>query len=327
VDEAHFFPVKSIHNGPLAMLLQNARLIFASTPEVGESPCRHILDGRVNGEPICEYVNFEFICPRCKEAMQDDDSVMCPHRFFWLPQFQNPDVMFIAREAFGQSSDGFRREIMGTQAVSAQTFIQPNYIQALRERPPYVFRQAPRVVYVSADPSGASRHYEDGNTSDYAIVTSCCIDGMTVVSSFFSFFYCSYLYPICVRLVDDGGGAGPPLVSKRRPVEELPGSRVIKRTSTLGVFGSVAPQCSRPSHGIISVHFIRPIAAKTGTLSLPLKSASVSAGSGASAPLTKARSFSGLTRKRPCVCESGGGQKRLRKVDDIRRPISSRARW
>lgn len=146
------------------MLLQNARLIFASTPEKTESACKNILEGQYNGEPICEYFNCEWICPLCKE----NELRSCSHRANWRPPMHQAEVIKICEVAYG-ASDDFNQEIMGTQVESPHRFIHKTYIESWKKQPNFVTTKPPRYIYISCDPSGSHGVKKGNNRSDYAI--------------------------------------------------------------------------------------------------------------------------------------------------------------
>lgn len=182
------------------MLLMGATLIFASTPATRESPCKSILEGKYRQKFICLYFNFEFTCPGCKLIQESMASYICPHRIHWRPMHQNPEILYIARAAYGEGSEDFKREIMGTDATTMHAFIHPKSIENLRirafDKSRVHLRQPPRYVFVSCDPCGSSKRSEEGTTSDYAFVTACFVGGVPVVCFSFFFFF-SFL---CISL-------------------------------------------------------------------------------------------------------------------------------
>lgn len=167
------------------MLLMGATLIFTSTPETRESPCKSILEGKYKGEHVCMFMNFEFTCEDCKIINENHPGYICPHRIHWRPMHQNPETVYIARAAYGEGSDEFNREIMSSHTTSAHTFIHPQKIDHLRTKPHVKLTSTPRYVFVSCDPCGSTKVTEDNNTSDYAFVTACVSEGAVVVSSLF----------------------------------------------------------------------------------------------------------------------------------------------
>ena len=101
--------------GPLAQMLRGARIIMASTPEYGDSPCKGIIEGidPETGLPIASYVNFQFTCDKCLEIQRKAQaaSYLCTHRMWWRPPFQNPRVMKILEIAYGEAGkEQYNRE-------------------------------------------------------------------------------------------------------------------------------------------------------------------------------------------------------------------------
>lgn len=173
-----------------------ATLIFASTPPTRESPCKSILEGKYRDKFICVYFNFEFTCPGCKIIQETIHSYICPHRIHWRPMHQNPEILYIARAAYGEGSEDFKREIMGTDANTMHSFVHPKSIENLRIRASddhrIKLKRPPKYVFVSCDPCGSTKRSEDGTTSDYAFVTVCFDNAIPVVclfSVFYSFFF------------------------------------------------------------------------------------------------------------------------------------------
>jgi hypothetical protein len=181
VDEAHFIKRRCIETGPLAQVIMEANVIFASTPATGHSGIQGVLDGKVDGEEICAKVDFEFNCPACKKRQRHNPAVMCLHRLHMRPQIQNMHALMIARAAYGPESEAFRREIFGTAVYGSNTFIDPEHIKRLETAPRHKPHKPPRYIYVSCDPSGSTKYYVDDHTSEYAFVTAYMENGKAVV--------------------------------------------------------------------------------------------------------------------------------------------------
>lgn len=197
VDEAHFIHPEAIKAGPKAMVLGGACVIMASTPATGVSGIQDILDGTLEktGEPICEWVDFDFTCPICKEIIVVDETWMCPHRIFWRPPIQSIESVLISRAMYGGAVDAFNREIMGSASMVTDSFIPSDYIDAFRKLPPYVPNGVIRQVWCSADPSGQTVNFVDGHTSDYAMVSAYFQDHMYVVrQKKYVFLFIFYFY-------------------------------------------------------------------------------------------------------------------------------------
>jgi len=205
VDEAHFLPRRSIENGPLAMLLQQARILMASTPPTGVSGIQTILDGKLpDGSPICTVVDFEFNCPRCKLIQIDHPEYVCTERFFLRPHIQDSESVMIMRAAYGPDSDAYKREALGSAVMGSHDFIPQEDIKILRETPSFQTTLAPHYVFISCDPSGSTKHYREDATSDYALVTAFIEKGSLVVKKiYFLFCFSLFMYSIW-----DGDGGG-----------------------------------------------------------------------------------------------------------------------
>ena len=184
VDEAKFFKPETIRSGPLAMLLQKAVLIFASTPEINGNPCRGITEGEFQGEKVCEYVNFELTCPDCKLICEKNPSHVCDHRPGWRSVMHDPEIIGILQVAMGDP-DSFQREVMGTQTTSSIAFIDREYIERLHTVDWYNFKQPPDAIFFCVDPNGASIHWDNAERSYYAMLSFAIVDGQAVVIFFF----------------------------------------------------------------------------------------------------------------------------------------------
>jgi len=190
VDEAHFLPRRSIENGPLAMLLQQARVVMASTPPTGISGIQSILEGKLpDGSPICTVVDFEFNCPRCKIIQVDHPEYVCVERFYLRPHIHDSESVMIMRAAYGPDSDAYKREALGSAVVGSHDFIPNEHVKMMRESPSYQPKMPPQYVYISCDPSGSTKHYREDATSDYALVTAFIEDGCIVVIIFYFLFF------------------------------------------------------------------------------------------------------------------------------------------
>jgi hypothetical protein len=184
VDEAHFIPEESIENGLNAMILQGACAVLASTPPKGKSGIQSLLENKRDdtGEYVCTQVDFDFTCPTCKEVQVKNKTYMCPHRWHWRPPVQSDDSVMISRALFGGNQEAFNREIMGTSVISSNLFIEPEHVMRLRNKSLVTRDTPPHFVYVSMDPSGATKKYIDGHTSDYAITTAYFKEGQVTVT-------------------------------------------------------------------------------------------------------------------------------------------------
>jgi hypothetical protein len=167
----------------MAMMLQKAVMIFASTPAIGESPIEHIKTGvsKLTGEPICEVVNFELTCPECKLIQESLTTHVCDHRAGWRPPMHDPEILAILEAAYGPDTDHFSREIYGTQVSLANRYIPKNYIENIERADWYDFKESPDYIYISIDPATNSLHL-DGIRSFFAMVTACIVDAQAIVS-------------------------------------------------------------------------------------------------------------------------------------------------
>lgn len=163
-------------------------MIFASTPESGESPCKGILRGEVDGKRICLYLNREWICEDCKENGIDE----CHHKTGQRPIFQKPEIMQVLKAAYGKDNVSYKKEIQGTQGESAHTFIPKRHMQTLRAAEWHKTRVSPRFLFVSCDPSGSTLAEKTGDRSDYVLLTG-YVEGGTCVVIFFIYVY-MYMY-------------------------------------------------------------------------------------------------------------------------------------
>lgn len=190
VDEAHFGRPDCILNGPLAQMGQNACIVFASTPATGTSGIEGVLKGVDDyGNEICTKVDFEFTCPACKKKQEKNPEVLCVHRMHLRPHIQDSYTLMIAKAAYGENVDAFRREMMGSTVIDAHAFISPRRVEVMRTMEPYATTTQPRFLFVSTDPSGASKKDKDGTTSAYAIVTAFVEESKIVVKNTCVFIY------------------------------------------------------------------------------------------------------------------------------------------
>lgn len=194
IDEAKFFKIETIRTGPLAMLLQKAVLIFASTPEIYENPCEGIINGEYNGEKICEYINFELTCPECRIICEKNQFHVCDHRSGWGSAMRDQEITAISQVAYG-NNDSFQREIMGTQMTSSCRYIPKEYIENLEAPVWYTFKKPPDYLFFSCDPNGSSIYWEDAQRSFYAMVVIAMVDGQAIVKYIYIY---QYYFFICI---------------------------------------------------------------------------------------------------------------------------------
>ena len=180
MDEAKFYKEETLRNGPLAMLLQEAVLLFASTPEMHEDPCAGIINGVYHGERICEFLNFKLICPDCELIRERNRSHLCDHRAGWRP-IEDPDLIGMIQVAYG-NPESFEREVMAAQVMDTRRFIPNAYLEAMESSDWYRFSRPPDYIFVGIDPGTNSLNFEEGKRSFFGMVTACIVDGQFIVS-------------------------------------------------------------------------------------------------------------------------------------------------
>jgi len=187
------------------MLNEGTCAVLASTPARGKSGITNIRNGLhpITRKKICTEVDFDFNCPACRRVQADNPSYICVHNMHLRPHSQNMNSVYVAQAAYGANSDAFRAEMMGSSIIRDESFLSKASIERLRnpeistESIEHFLDKPPHYVYVSIDPSGASRSKKDGETSDYAFVTVFMWRSVFVVSSLFLF----HKFISCVHLV------------------------------------------------------------------------------------------------------------------------------
>ena len=173
------------------MLMQQAIIVYASTPEIGENPCASIINGMWQGEHITEYVNFKLTCELCEAIVEADPDYVCWDRIGWRPPMQDPEIVGITQAAYG-NSDAFQREVMANQVRTADSYIRKEYIERMRTAPWYKFEEPPEEIFIGMDPASNSLSWDKAGRSYFAMVTGCFVNGQIVVNLFFFFF--SFIY-------------------------------------------------------------------------------------------------------------------------------------
>jgi hypothetical protein len=182
--------VATIEAGVIGMLNEGSCIVLASTPARGKSGIANIRNGihPITRKKICREVDFDFNCPACRRVQADNPGYICVHNMHLRPHSQNMNSVYVAQAAYGANSDAFRAEMMGSSIVRDESFLSPASIARLRDPEisvvsvDYLMDIPPHYVYVSIDPSGASRSKKDGETSDYAFVTAFVRNATFVVS-------------------------------------------------------------------------------------------------------------------------------------------------
>jgi hypothetical protein len=251
IDEAKFFKPETIRSGPLAMLLQKAVLIFASTPEINDDPCKGIIEGEYNGEKICEYVNFELTCPDCKLICEKNPAHLCDHRQGWRSVMHDPEIVGILQVAMGSPND-FQREVMGTQMTSSSSFIPKEYIESLQQSKWYTFPRRPDYLFFSCDPNGSSLHWENAERSFYAMVCFAVMDGQAIVSFIYCVFYSRANWWACSMYWTTSPSSRP---SNRWRLLRF----VLAMSPTLGAFALMPDHCSWSSQGMRLFHSVQQL--------------------------------------------------------------------
>ena len=175
------------------MLLQGARAVFASTPAIGFTPCKTLIQGDPDtGEKICRYFNMQWICDDCLILRKTHPSIVCWHRLYWRPAMHSPEVLRICQIAYGKGSADYEREIMGAQVETSGQFLHQRHLDRLAQKPLWHFEDSPQFIFITVDPSGTTTNFVSENTSDYALITTAWDESEFVVR--FRFFISSFIY-------------------------------------------------------------------------------------------------------------------------------------
>lgn len=184
MDEAKFYKEETLRSGVLPMLMQNAVIIYASTPEIGDNPCESIINGIWQGERITEYVNFKLTCEICEPIVEVDEDHVCEHRIGWRPPMQDPEVVGITQAAYG-NTDSFQREVMANQIRTVSSYIKSYQIDAIKAAEYFKFKVPPNEVFIAIDPASNSLNWDEGSRSYLAVMSGCFVDGQLVVRHIF----------------------------------------------------------------------------------------------------------------------------------------------
>jgi len=203
LDEGHFAPEKTVQT-LLGLVNQGARFLLVSTPPVGTSNVQGIIDGCVDGKPICTRVRLDFNCTACLKIQETVPSHQCLHNTHL--RNRSTSVADVAKGMAAYSSaDAGARELYGSALKPRNRLIDADAIKRLRETPrtPCDTLVPPKHVFVSIDPSGSTRRGNDvankSNTSEYAIVSVFVCRGVHYVNVYFLF---SILRSILQPLLD-----------------------------------------------------------------------------------------------------------------------------
>lgn len=147
-----------------------------------------VVEAKLDDKEVCRTVNFEFTCDECKEEQKTNPTKFCEHLMYMRPHIYNMHAIRVANAIFGEDSDAFRREMMGTQAMGMRPLNDPVKVDLIVNGKKFTPENQPHYIFVACDPNGASRPSEIDNTSDYAILSVFLDESRFVVSKFFYFF-------------------------------------------------------------------------------------------------------------------------------------------
>lgn len=208
VDECFFVNPEAFRIGPLAFMLDGAIIICGSSPNTGNSDILTMMhETDANGEERCEFIDFKLECAICEEIRNKfNKSHICKHRLGVRPDHMPLENVETAMMFMQSYQDRVSREIFGSAASDSNIFFSPESVNYM-ERCFCEDNDTGEIqfLFASFDPSGASRHYHDGHTSDYAFVTGYRYNGRWIVSFLFLFclfiafreFYSFYLIFVC----------------------------------------------------------------------------------------------------------------------------------
>jgi len=206
-DECFFLNATAFRVGPITMMLDGAVVLCGSSPNTDDSDILTILHEKTpDGKDMCEFIDYQMECPVCQEIREKlYPGYICKHRMGMRPPHQSLENVMVAASLLKSQKDVVSREIFGQASTPSNVFFPPESLDHLENAINDDRDAPPEVIYASFDPSGASRNYHDGHTSDYAFVTGYKRQNKWVVRFFFlCLFFVSFI--IVVRRRSGGRG-------------------------------------------------------------------------------------------------------------------------
>lgn len=203
-DECFFLNPTAFVTGPVAMMLDGAVVLCGSSPNKGNLEIWNMLhETNASGQTMCEFVDYKMECPMCEEIRNKHiPDYICRHRMGMRPPHQTKENVEAAVAFTKSRGDMVSQEIFGSAAADVRRFFPEEAILKMENS---IHNQnaeeAPKFIYASFDPSGASRKYQDGHTSDYAFITGYKSGNSWVVRHFllhiFYITFCCCYYCFC----------------------------------------------------------------------------------------------------------------------------------
>jgi hypothetical protein len=172
-DECFYLNATAFKVGPIAMMLDGAIVLCGSSPSSDSSDILDILHEKTaDGKEMCEFIDYQMECPVCMEIRNKlYPGYICKHRMGMRPPHMSLENVMVAASLLKSQKDVVSREIFGQACAPSNMYFPSESLDHLENAINNDNDAPPQFIFASFDPSGASRNYHDGHTSDYAFVT------------------------------------------------------------------------------------------------------------------------------------------------------------
>lgn len=149
-------------------------VLAISTPDDEFNHYTKLMELEVDGKKVFKVLKVGLSCGRCLRR-----GLTCIHRRSKLPSWKDQGRQHMIEAMYGGSESDRKLMLRETHGVtvSEDVFMYKMYIQSLRDKKKYAFKDGkPNIVYIGIDPAAG------GADSDYTIVSIVFDAGKCVVS-------------------------------------------------------------------------------------------------------------------------------------------------
>ncbi len=173
LEEAAFMDLKMFNEVIVPLLeLETTALICISTPQDSTNFYSLMFEMRdPSGAPLFNQQKIEMVCAECKKGPNPQD---CTHMKHLLPRWKSGAKQDMVKQIYGDNATDMLRESMGVTTSDACSVFNSIWVKAFKDRPPYIFVNRPKFIFIGCDPNG-------GGESEMCIYSTTCENGQYVV--------------------------------------------------------------------------------------------------------------------------------------------------
>ena len=163
LEEAAFMSIKMFHEVIVPLLeLETTALICISTPQGTDNFYSQMFQMKdAAGKKLFNSIELSLVCDECKAG---PDPASCTHMKHLLPRWKSGAKNDMVRQIYGDNTTDMLRESLGMTTEASSSLFDAEWINGFAGRNQYVFRAAPKFVWIACDPNG-------GGASEMGIVS------------------------------------------------------------------------------------------------------------------------------------------------------------